>query len=64
MPAHYLDRYALAILPPAIGRYLALSDGQLGLLSGTTFGIFFALMGMSAGSAPMLWRRIFGGQLA
>jgi len=46
---NYVDRQVLAILLPAIKRDLALSDTELGFLTGLAFAIFFVAMGMPAG---------------
>ncbi len=43
---NFVDRQILAILLQSIKRDLGLSDSQLGLLSGTTFGIFYATLGV------------------
>jgi predicted MFS family arabinose efflux permease len=63
---NYLDRYALAILLPAIGHDLHLSDTQLGFLSGTAFGTFYALLGIPIGIAADRYsrRRVLGLALA
>ena len=39
---NFVDRQILSILLPGIKADLALTDGQLGLLSGTAFGLFEA----------------------
>jgi predicted MFS family arabinose efflux permease len=39
----YIDRMALAVLAPLIKTEMRLSDAQLGLLTGFTFAIFFAV---------------------
>lgn len=43
---NFVDRQILAILLQSIKRDLGLSDLQLGLLSGTAFGIFYATLGV------------------
>jgi predicted MFS family arabinose efflux permease len=43
---NFVDRQILAILLQSIKQDLGLSDTQLGLLSGTTFGIFYATLGV------------------
>lgn len=43
---NFIDRQILAILLESIKRDLGLSDSQLGLLSGTAFGIFYATLGI------------------
>jgi MFS family permease len=42
----FLDRQILAILLESIKRDLQLTDVQLGLLSGTAFGLFYATLGI------------------
>jgi len=43
---NFVDRQVLAILLPSIKRDLGLGDFQLGFLSGTSFGIFYATLGV------------------
>ncbi len=43
---NFVDRQVLAILLQSIKRDLQLSDLQLGLLSGTAFGLFYATLGI------------------
>jgi predicted MFS family arabinose efflux permease len=43
---NYMDRMALAVLAPSIKRELALTDAQLGLLSGLAFSLFYAICGI------------------
>ncbi len=43
---NFVDRQILAILLQSIKQDLGLTDTQLGLLSGTTFGIFYATLGV------------------
>jgi len=43
---NYLDRQILAILLQSIKKELRLTDAQLGLLSGTAFGLFYATLGI------------------
>ena len=43
---NFLDRQILAILLPSIKQELSLADWQLGVLSGTAFGIFYATLGI------------------
>ena len=43
---NFVDRQVLSILMQSIKRDLGLSDLQLGLLSGTAFGIFYATLGV------------------
>ena len=42
---NFVDRQILSILLPGIKADLQLTDGQLGLLSGTAFGLFYATLG-------------------
>lgn len=43
---NYVDRMALAVLAPLIKADLVLSDGELGLLIGLAFAIFYAVCGI------------------
>ena len=43
---NFLDRQILAILLQSIKEELRLTDVQLGLLSGTAFGVFYATLGI------------------
>ena len=43
---NFVDRQILAILLPSIKADLSLTDTQLGLLSGTAFGLFYATLGV------------------
>lgn len=43
---NYMDRMALAVLLPSIKADLQLSDGQLGLLTGFAFSLFYAICGI------------------
>ena len=43
---NYVDRNLLAILLQSIKEDLMLTDSELGLLSGTAFGIFYATLGV------------------
>lgn len=43
---NYLDRQIVAILLPQIQREFALTDTQLGLLSGTAFAVIYAVLGI------------------
>jgi MFS family permease len=45
-----MDKVALSILMQPIKLELALSDGQLGLISGIAFALFYAIMGV-----PLAW---------
>lgn len=42
----YIDRSILGILAEPIKRELSLTDGQLGLLSGLSFALFYTLLGL------------------
>jgi predicted MFS family arabinose efflux permease len=44
-----IDRGLMAVLQEAIKRDLLLSDSQLGMISGLSFGLFFALASLPAG---------------
>ncbi len=46
---NFIDRMVLNIFLPAIKADLQLSDTQLGLLSGTVFGLFYATLGIPIG---------------
>jgi predicted MFS family arabinose efflux permease len=46
---NYMDRMALAVLAPSIKADLQLSDGELGLLIGFAFAIFYAICGIPIG---------------
>lgn len=46
---NYLDRYVLSVLLPAIKSDLALSDTQLGVLTGVAFTLLYATMGIPIG---------------
>lgn len=46
---NFLDRQILAMLQEPIKRDLALSDAQLGLLTGTAFALFYVLAGIPLG---------------
>lgn len=43
---NYMDRMALAVLAPLIQADLNLSDGQLGVLTGFAFALFYAICGI------------------
>jgi MFS family permease len=43
---NYVDRISLSLLLEPIKRELLLSDGQMGLLSGVAFSLFYALLGI------------------
>ncbi len=46
---NFIDRMVLNILLPAIKAELGLSDTELGFLSGTVFGLFYATLGIPIG---------------
>ncbi len=54
---YFVDRQILAILLQAIKEDLGLSDLQLGLLSGTAFGIFYATLGVPIARLADLFSR-------
>jgi MFS family permease len=43
---NYMDRYMLAVLLPAIKEDLALSDTQIGFITGLAFTLFYATLGI------------------
>ena len=53
----YLDRHILGLLVEPIKADLGLSDGQIGLLLGLAFAIFYATMGLPLGWMADRWRR-------
>ncbi|KAB7646168.1 spinster family MFS transporter [Polymorphobacter fuscus] len=54
---NFIDRSILTILGPYIQKDLGLSDGQLGLLSGTVFALFYGLFGLALGKLADTWLR-------
>ena len=54
---NFIDRSILTILGPYIQKDLDLSDGQLGLLSGTVFALFYGLFGLALGRLADTWVR-------
>ncbi|MBC7520593.1 MAG: MFS transporter [Sandarakinorhabdus sp.] len=54
---NFIDRSILTILGPFIAKDLGLSDGQLGLLSGTVFALFYGLFGLALGRLADVWVR-------
>jgi len=53
----YVDRYMLNLLVEPIKADMGLSDGQIGLLLGLAFAIFYATMGLPLGWLADRWRR-------
>lgn len=45
----FVDRQIMSLLVDDLRRDLAISDGQIGLLQGPAFGLFYALLGMPFG---------------
>ena len=44
-----LDRQMLTVVAPTLGRELKLSDGQLGVLMGVMFAVFYSMFGLPIG---------------
>jgi MFS family permease len=53
----YVDRYMLNLLVEPIKADMGLSDGQIGLLMGLAFAVFYATMGLPLGWLADRWRR-------
>jgi len=53
----FVDRQILAILQESIKRDLGLSDSQLGLLTGFSFAMFYAVLGVPLGRLADRWNR-------
>jgi predicted MFS family arabinose efflux permease len=53
----FIDRQVLAILQESIRKELHLSDSQLGLLTGFSFALFYALLGLPLGRLADRWNR-------
>ena len=47
---NYMDRMAMSVLLPSVKRDLALTDGQLGILVGIAFSLFYAVCGIPLAS--------------
>lgn len=56
---NFLDRQLLTVLAPAIKADLGLSDAQLGLLYGTAFAFFYALLGLPIARLADGWNRVW-----
>lgn len=54
---NFVDRQILSILLQAIKEDLGLADWQLGLLSGTAFGIFYSILGIPIARLADRWSR-------
>lgn len=54
---HGIDRAVIGLVLAPVGREFALSDGQLGILAGFAYGIFFALAALPFGIAVDSWNR-------
>jgi len=54
---NFVDRQAITILFEPIKRDLHLSDGQLGLIAGAAFAVFYAVMGIPFGRLADVWSR-------
>jgi len=54
---NFIDRSILTILGPYIQKDLGLTDGQLGLLGGTVFALFYGLFGLALGRLADTWVR-------
>ncbi|HEY1146167.1 MAG TPA: MFS transporter [Allosphingosinicella sp.] len=55
---NFLDRQIINILAESIKRDLAISDTELGLLTGTSFGIFYSLLGIPIARLADRWSRV------
>lgn len=56
---NFLDRQLLTVLAPAIKADLGLGDAQLGLLYGTAFAFFYALLGLPLARLADGWNRVW-----
>lgn len=54
---HGIDRAIIGLVLAPVGQEFALSDGQLGILAGFAYGIFFALAALPFGVAVDNWNR-------
>jgi MFS family permease len=54
---HGIDRAIIGLVLAPVGREFALTDGQLGMLAGFAYGIFFALATLPFGIAVDNWNR-------
>lgn len=54
---NFLDRQILSILAERIKHDLALSDADLGMLYGTSFAVFYAVLGVPLGRLADVWDR-------
>lgn len=55
---NFIDRQILSILANDIKRDLGLTDGDLGFLYGTAFGVFYAIFGIPLGRLADSWSRV------
>ena len=55
---NFLDRQVINILAESIKRDLGISDTELGLLTGTAFGIFYSVLGIPMGRLADRWSRV------
>lgn len=53
----FLDRFAFSVLLDPLRKHMNLTDGQLGLLNGVAFGLFYAFMGLPLGWMADRWSR-------
>lgn len=55
---NFLDRQVINILAESIKRDLRISDTELGLLTGTAFGIFYSVLGVPVARLADRWSRV------